>query len=88
MLDVEEAAVAGVAVGDERRLRAAGDGGDAGGHVGEGRQSGVRQTEIRGDGTVAGHVQRLEAHGVGEARRDHVVDARRHDEPAFLEPLA
>ena len=82
---VQQAAVAGVAVADHRR---GGDGAqlrDAPHHVGVAGQARVRQAQVRGHGAVAGHVERLEAHAVGHARRDALVHARGDEQLARLQ---
>src|SRR5690606_40711889 len=41
--------------------------------------------EVGGHRAVAGHVQRIEAHGVGDAGGDSVEDARGADQPGLGE---
>ena len=85
-LHVQQAAVAGVGVGDQRRVDHRADHLGAAHHVGIGREARVGQAEHRGGRAVAGHVERREAHAVGDARRDAVVDAGRQDELALGQP--
>ena len=85
VVDVEQPAIAGVAIGDQRRrtcpraicLHAAD-------HLGVARQPRIRQAEMRGDHAVAGHVERIEPHAVGDARGNHVEDAGRRDQAGLF----
>jgi hypothetical protein len=64
--NVEQASVACVAVGDKRRLRHCGHGAHSPNHLGIGREPRVRQAQMRCGYAVTRHVQRFEAHDVGE----------------------
>jgi hypothetical protein len=76
---IEEPAIAGVAVGDERRLRHARHGLDPADHVGVTGKPGVGEPKMGGDRAIAGHVERLKTHRRRHPQRNHVVDARRCD---------
>ena len=80
MADVEEAAVAGVPVGDQRGAGHSRHDLDPPDHVGVAREPRVGQAKMGRDGSVAGHVESIESHTRGHAQRDHVVDAGRRDE--------
>ena len=84
---VEQAAEAGVGVGDHRRLRTSRRFRDALDHFGVGRDARVGQAEVGGGEPVAGHVHRVEADALGDHGRDHVEDAGGDDEFAALELL-
>ena len=69
---------------------AARDGAHAAHDIGVARNAGIGQAEVGGRDAVAGHVERLKAHAVGDLGGDHVVDARRHDElrPSLIAPAS
>ena len=87
-LHVQQPAIAGVGVGDQRRVDHRADHLGAAHHVGIGREARVGQAEHRGGRAIAGHVERRKAHLVGDPRRDAVVDAGRQDELALGQPFA
>ena len=76
---IQEPPIAGVAVGDERRLGHARHRFDPADHVGVTRKPGVGKPEVGGDRAVSGHVEGVKAHSRRHPQRDHVVDARRRD---------
>ena len=86
--DVEQASVAGVTVGDQRRRGLRRHGFDAPDHVGIGREPRVGQAHVRRDRPVAGHVESVEAELVCAAQRHHVEHAGRDEELLLAEALA
>ena len=88
MVDIEQSAIAGVGVGDHARATGAGQRGDAIEHLAVGRNAGVGQAEGRRRHPIAGGIDEIEADLVGDDGRNHVVNARRHDERAGLDGRA
>jgi hypothetical protein len=81
MAHVQEPAVTRIAVGDQRRLGRTRHRFDPRDHVGVARESRVGQPQMRGDRSVAGHVEGVETHRRRHPERDHVVRAGRCDHP-------
>ena len=86
--NIQQAAVACVAIGDERGARHACHGFDAAHHVRIGGQACVGQAQVRRDRAEAGHVQRIEPKGVRQPQGHHVVHARRRDQAGLGQALA
>ena len=80
---VQETAVAGVRICDQRRLDGLRHLTEARNHVAVGGDADVRHAQIRRDGAESGGVERIEAETVGDLRRDQVEDAGRNDKPAL-----
>ena len=80
VMDVEQAAIAGVGVGDDAGLHDARERRNPVEHLRIGRDAGVGQTVGGGGQPEARGVDEVEADLVGDHRRDHVVQARRGHE--------
>ena len=80
---VQEAAIAGVRVGDQRRLDRLRHLTEARNHVAVGGDADVCDAQIRSDSAEAGGIERIEAEAIGDLRRDQVEDARRNDKTAL-----
>ncbi len=74
--DVQQAAVAGVGVGDHGGRGHVGHGTRAIHHIGVGANPRVGDSQVGGDGSVARHVEAVEAKTVGQPGGDHLEDAR------------
>ena len=74
MMNVEQAAVAGIAVRDQRLAHGLGDGLYAIEHLRIGRQTGVGQSEVRRYGSIACHIERVGLGAIGELGGDQVED--------------
>ena len=85
VVHVEQAAIAGIGIGDDARLRDARQRRDAVEHLRIGRDAGVGQAIGRGGRPVAGGIDEIEVELVADRRRDHVVDAGGGDEFAGRE---
>ena len=83
--DVEQPAVAGVAVGDQRLVDGIDDRFGAVDHVGVGGQARVGLAQVRGHDPVAGHVDRLCIGAIGDLGRDQIENARGGDELLVLQ---
>jgi hypothetical protein len=77
---VEQPAIAGIGIGDDRGAAAARHGADAAHHVGVGGDAGIRHAQMRGHGAEAGGVEAGEAHAIRHLGADHVEDAGGEDE--------
>src|SRR5579872_1146204 len=74
-IDIQQPAVAGVAVGEKWKARRAGDAAHAVEHFGKGSGAGVGHTKRRGDDAIAGHIKRIKAGARRHSRRDAVIHA-------------
>ena len=79
---IEQAAVAGVTIADDGFRDVVAQALDDGDHVGVSGDARIRQAVGRRDRAETGHVERIEIEAVGDARRDHIVDARGGDKAA------
>ena len=84
---VEQATVARIGIGNQRRAGHARHGGDAADHVAVSGQTRIGQTHVRGHGAVAGHVQRIKAKAVGQAQRHHVKYTGRDHQTRLVQTL-
>src|SRR5271167_2851530 len=86
VLHVEQTAVTGIAIGDQGGRRTIGDDRHAAHHVAEGGDAGIRQSEMRRHGAVAGHVKGFETHLVGDTRGYSVKHAGRDKQLLLRQP--
>ena len=85
VVDVEEAAIAGVGIGDQRRLACPRHRRHAVEHLGVTDQASVRQAIGRSGGPVAAAINHIEPDLVGDNCGDHIVNAGDYEEPTAVD---
>ena len=85
MVDVEQATVTGIAIGDQRLAHGLDDGLHAIEHLGVRRQSSIGQSEVGRHDPVARHVERVGLGTIGELGGDQVEDPGTGHKRRFLD---
>ena len=84
-MNVQQAAVTGIAVRDQRLAHGLGDSLYAIEHLRIGRQTGIGQSEVRRHGSIACHIKRVGLGAIGELGGDQVEDPGTGHERLFLD---
>ncbi len=84
-IDIQQPAIAGITVGQERKTGCTCNAAYTLKHLAEGCGAGIGHTERRGDDAIPGHVKRVEAGTCRHSRRDAVKNARKRQTSIALQ---